>query len=167
MRIIYARQPIDRRAAQNGSLFLAGPTPRNEYPHPSWRPDALRILENYDYNGVVFVPEDEDGQCKGDYTEQVEWEEEGLTLATCILFWFARKIPEMPGLTTNDEWGTWKASGKVVFGAPTWAKKVSYQAHYARKFKVPMSSTLEDTVRAAILAEAKIKLLQAIKSRRK
>ena len=160
LQVIYARQPIDNQLASKGSVFLAGPTPRSEFPYPSWRPEALQLLEKFDYDGVVFVPEDEDGGCHGDYTHQVEWEEEALTVATCILFWFARIFPEMPALTTNDEWGAWKKSGKVVFGAPPWAAKVNYQKYYAKKYGVPMSDTLEKTVISAIFMEARIRIME-------
>jgi hypothetical protein len=46
------------------SIFLAGPTPRRPEV-ASWRPDALRILQEAGYDGVVFVPEDRSGRSHG------------------------------------------------------------------------------------------------------
>lgn len=157
MQVIYARQPIDVTVASLGSIFLAGPTPRRTHPFPSWRPDALKILESRKYDGTVYLPEDASGPCDQmsgldfmDWEEQIEWEETALKAALCILFWVPRKLPEMPAFTTNDEWGFWKKSGKVVFGSPPGAVKTGYQRYYAKKFNVPLSDTLEDTVESAI-----------------
>lgn len=139
------------------SIFLAGPTPRNKEEVESWRPDALKILEDKGYDGVVFVPEDAEGVFKKDYDDQIEWEERYLNMADCILFWVPRDLtldstdfPKMAAFTTNVEWGTWASSGKVVFGAPEDADKVSYLKHYADKFNVPTGETLTETLEHAM-----------------
>lgn len=165
MKIIYARQKFDLDEARKSSIMLCGPTPRFEYPYPSWRPDALRFLDNFDYGGLVFVPEDENGQLAVSYTDQVEWEESALTAATVILFWIARKIPEMPGFVTNDEFGTWKKSGKVVLGVPPWAVKVSYQKYYAKKYDIPIFETLEETVMSAMSMDYRLSFLKLLRRR--
>lgn len=131
------------------SIFLAGPTPRDAET-PSWRPEALQILEELGYDGHVFVPENEDGQWRSGYEDQIEWEELALNQADCILFWVPRELDKMPAFTTNDEWGYWKDTGKVVFGAPEGAEKVRYQQHYAEKYKVPTATTLRDTLKNAV-----------------
>lgn len=131
-------------------LFLAGPTPRNDQT-PSWRPEALRVLERLGYDGHVFVPEKRGGGWNTDYNAQIEWEEDGLKRADCILFWIPRVMPHMAGLTTNVEFGRWYESGKVVLGTPPEAEHVSYLRYYARKFNVPTSDTLEETAAAAIV----------------
>lgn len=149
MKIIYAKQNwLD--LLTKSSIMLCGPTPRLQHPYPSWRPEALQILEKNHYDGTVLVPEDESGAFQGSYIDQIKWEEEALNNASCILFWFARKLPEMPAFTTNTEWGAWHRSGKVVFGAPDWAEKVKYQKHYAQKYHIPMSRTLEGTILLAM-----------------
>ena len=38
------------------SIFLAGPTPRSKEVK-SWRPEAIRLLKEKGFDGVVFVPE--------------------------------------------------------------------------------------------------------------
>ena len=38
------------------SLFLAGPTPRNQETL-SWRPKAIEIFNNLNFDGVVYIPE--------------------------------------------------------------------------------------------------------------
>ncbi len=147
MHIIYAFENAPERYTR--SVFLAGPTPRDEQT-PSWRPEALRILEELGYDGVVFVPEARDGKWRKDYDGQVEWEDKHLNMADCILFWVPRELTHMPAFTTNDEWGTWKYSGKSVFGAPPDAPKTNYQRYYAKKLAVPSAETLKETIVLAL-----------------
>ncbi len=147
MQIVYVREEIPE--SFDKAIFLAGPTPRSA-DVKSWRPEALRILEDGGYNGIVFVPEGRDEKREGDYISQVDWEERCLNMADCILFWVPREIKTMPALTTNIEWGAWCDSGKAVFGAPPDAVKVSYQKLYADKFQVPAAATLKDTIDNAV-----------------
>jgi len=147
MQVVYAHE--EAPAGLTSSIFLAGPTPRDAAT-PSWRPEALRLLRERGYGGVVFVPEPRGGAWGSDYDGQLRWEEEHLHMADVILFWLPRQLGSMPGLTTNDEWGTHKFSGKCVFGAPDEAEKVRYQRVYAEKLRVPMATTLEGTVELAL-----------------
>lgn len=131
------------------SIFLAGPTPRSEKVK-SWRPEALKILRKLGYEGVVFVPEYRDGVIAG-LEGNIEWEEMCLNMADCIVFWVPRNIKGgMPAFTTNIEWGRWENSGKVVFGAPPRASKMSYMKHYAKKLQVPLFNDLHETIESAL-----------------
>ena len=147
MHVVYAREPLPTTMTK--SIFLAGPTPRSKDVF-GWRDEAMRELARLGYDGHVFVPEPADGRWEHEYDPQVEWEEAALNVADCIVFWIPRDLRTMPGFTTNDEWGFWKNSGKVVLGCPTDAEKVSYQRHYAKKFKVPYFDTLNATLKAAV-----------------
>lgn len=137
------------------SIFLAGPTPRNEADQHlfGWRKDALNQLEKIrKFDGYVFVPEFEDwtfDDKQFDYNAQIEWEHRALRYADCILFWIPRVITEMPAFTTNDEFGYWKSSGKVVAGFPPSAKKVRYQKYYIDRFNIPFSQNLNSLTLAA------------------
>lgn len=147
MQIVYAKDTFPQEV--KASIFLAGPTPRDKSV-PSWRPQALLALEEAGFDGHVFVPEPMGGTWRPGYDDQVEWEEEGLNRADCILFWIPRDMAKMPALTTNDEWGTWKDSGKVVLGTPPGAPHVRYQEYYAAKLGVPQFRTLKETAQAAV-----------------
>lgn len=152
MEVVYARQPFP--SVVESSIFLAGPTPRDSNV-TSWRPEALRLLDASGYTGHVFVPEDpvngfRDWEKDFPYEEQVAWEESALHRADVIVFWLARELAHMPAFTTNDEFGFWKASGKVILGTPPNAEKVRYQRHYAKENDIPLFDTLEDTLSGAI-----------------
>lgn len=109
------------------SLFLAGPSPRKTKV-PSWRPEALKIIESLDFDGTVLVPERKDWSSKFDYLDQVEWEEQGLRLSSLIVFWVPREKETMLGLTTNIEFGYWmaKCPEKVLYGRPDNAENCRY-----------------------------------------
>ncbi|HVI69789.1 MAG TPA: nucleoside 2-deoxyribosyltransferase domain-containing protein [Magnetospirillaceae bacterium] len=135
------------------SIFLIGPSPRAASVQ-SWRPEAIRILAEMGYDGVVFVPEPR-GERKDDlgpdgYLNQVDWEEECMNMADIIMCWLPRDPQTMPGFTTNVELGMWIDSGKMVFGGPVGAYKNRYIEHLSNKRKVPVAHTLEDTVANAL-----------------
>src|SRR5271157_4423816 len=139
MEIVYTGEEMPAKFSK--SLFLAGPTSRNKEEQESWRPDAIEILRDKGYDGLVFVPEGRDGQFKMDYDDQIGWEEKYLNVADCIVFWVPRDIsadskgyPKMPAFTTNVEFGAWADSGKVVLGCPENAEKMGYLKHYAEEF---------------------------------
>ncbi|PIR93588.1 hypothetical protein COT97_05880 [Candidatus Falkowbacteria bacterium CG10_big_fil_rev_8_21_14_0_10_39_11] len=149
MQVVYAREPMPNSFSR--SIFLAGPTPRDENTQ-SWRPHALKILKRLKYDGVVFVPEPSGftWNVEFDYHEQVEWEEAAIHRSDCIVFWLPRDMTKLPGITTNDEWGTWKHKVKCVLGYPKDAVKVGYQKKYADDRKIAVTNKLEDTLQSAL-----------------
>lgn len=155
MEIVYAGEAMPEKITK--TIFLAGPTPRNRDEVSSWRPEAIETLKELGYDGVVFVPELRNPTKGHNYDTQVEWEEEMLNAADCIVFWVPRDLshdtnnyPKMAALTTNVEWGVWSDSGKVVLGYPENADKVGYLKYYADKHNVPVSDTLIETLRHAM-----------------
>lgn len=149
VQVVYAQCALPTRCL--ASIFLAGPTPRDAHT-PSWRPEAVALLRARGFEGTVFVPEPEDGHFLDDYDAQVAWETACLARADCVLFWVPRDLATMPALTTNDEWGQLKDSGRVVFGAPPAAQKVRYQRWWAERLGVPACDSLPATVDAALVA---------------
>lgn len=117
----------------DASIFLAGPTPRSSE-RTSWRPAAIELLRTgWHQPGrlVVFVPEPRESGAWPEYDAQRTWELYWGDRCDVVLFWIPRG-PGMIGLTTNDEWGRWKDSGRVVLGTPPDAEHVRYQREYGR-----------------------------------
>lgn len=123
------------------SIFLAGPCPRGPAASSwksTWHAEAVRLLEQAGFDGHVFIPL----PFVGDYLDGIAWEDHFLNLADVILFWVPRKLPDMPGFTTNIEFGEWMKSGKVVLGYPEDAEKMRYLDAKAQSFKVPVTHDL-------------------------
>ena len=103
------------------------------------------------YDGVVFVPLPRIADdWKHGYENQIEWEVAHLHMADAIVFWVPRNKLTLPGFTTNVEYGMFLHSGKSVLGYPADADSMRYLAYLAEKEHVPITSSLEDTLRLAV-----------------
>lgn len=130
------------------SIFLAGPSPRGAE-DLDWRPEALKVLEDLGYDGVVFVPLPRGGDWRHHYDAQVEWELTYLNMADVIAFWVPRS-KELPGLTTNVEFGMFYDSGKAMLGYPENATQMRYLAHQGRVEHIPLCASLKETLLTAV-----------------
>jgi hypothetical protein len=148
MNIVYVHQPID---TEQFKIFLAGPTIRDNT-FTAWRHQALNILEDLGYQDTVFVPETETGKWSEKWVEQVEWEIAALESADRIVFWIPRNLESLPGFTTNCEFGCelTRKPVKAILGCPPDAVKVGYLKYRAHKVGIPVSDTLENTLRLAL-----------------
>jgi nucleoside 2-deoxyribosyltransferase len=172
LEIIYAPESFPNQV--KNSIFLAGPTPRSKEVK-SWRPAALELLRQLGFDGMVFVPEPRNGNFKHQYDDQVNWELEGLKRADCILFWVPRSLDQLPGFTTNVEFGYWIHSKKVVYGHPPDAEKMRYLDHLAKFHHVPIHFDLKSTIQSALgffhnlkikIPQLTIKNLEKLKQRK-
>lgn len=147
MIIVYAKEQFPTTITK--SIMLCGPTPRSTEV-VSWRPQVFDILNSIGFDGHVFVPEPRNSNWTGDYTDQIEWEDQALNIADAIMFWIPRNMKTMPGLTTNVEFGLWANSGKIILGYPDKAENVRYLQHIADKLKIQTTQTLYKTITQTI-----------------
>ncbi len=147
MEVYYSDMKLPKKFGE--SIFLAGPSPRDEN-IKSWRIEALNILKENGYMGEVYVPERKGGWDGVDYIEQVEWEHEALHGCDVILFWVPRDIQGgMPGLTTNVEFGLYCGDHdrNIVYGRPDDADKIRYLDFvYVNHTGEAPKNTLEETL---------------------
>ena len=145
------------------SIFLAGPSSRDAETK-SWRPRALKLLEEKGFDGRVWVPEWHNKEeysdpkwkklaKKFDYLEQVNWEKAGLMSSTVILFWVPRDLEKMPAFVTNTEFGRYVSirGDDCVYGRPDSAPKNEYLDWLYKDLtgQKPLNS-LEKTIDAAL-----------------
>ena len=155
-RLIQPYQPIYINAP---TIFLAGPSPR----HPttkSWRPAALQILEDIGFDGIVLSPEWDPAKPGFDWDKQVEWEYMGLEMAQPIIAFWVPRSNDLPGYTTNVEFGRYVGSGRAVYGRPDGANKTRYLdwLYYRVTFYDPhntLQGLLEHVVERALATERK------------
>ena len=124
MKVNYSNESV---AKSEKSIFLAGPTPRTTEIQ-TWRKEAVTLLRELGFDGIVYVPEREFDDRTFNYDNQVWWEREALHNASSIVFWIPREMKTMPAFTTNVEFGYWisKNSSKVIYGRPDDSEKNRY-----------------------------------------
>ena len=122
MKVNYSDQKV---ILAEKSIFLAGPTPRDEAIH-SWRPYAVKLLREMGFDGVVYVPEYSTGEVLRNYDSQIDWEWKALDQAGIVLFWVPRNLETMPAFTTNVEFGLFVKEDRTFYGHPDSAVLVRY-----------------------------------------
>ena len=150
MHIIYTCEEPPQTFSK--SIFLAGPTARTT-DVKSWRPEALRLLEAADYDGIVYVPEHRDGTLGDegyDWETIPKWERDMMNMSDRILFYVPRNMTTLPALTTNVEFGLESHLGRMVFGNPKEAVRNRYLSFVAKGYKIPEFTTLEEAVNETV-----------------
>ena len=138
------------------SIFLAGPTLRDsDYATQSWRAEAVEILKALGFEGTVYIPEFTDIEAMKNFDEekQTRWEWEALANSSIIVFWVPRNNTDLPGFTTNIEFGRYitMCPDKVVLGYPPEATKMKYMDMlYTNVTGRNAKSTMEDTLKEAV-----------------
>lgn len=131
------------------TIFLAGPSPRSDE-IPSWRPEALALLEELRFDGHVYLPEASDANAwMTDPDLQEVWEDEALHRADAVAFWVPRDFtpdatgkPRMPAGTTNMEFGEFLTSGRIVLGVPPKAPQTHAMKQKAARYGVPVCTDM-------------------------
>ncbi len=137
------------------SVFLAGPTSRNQILEFNWRCEAVRLLRKNKFEGWIFCPEYRGQDNPGDFTESSynhKWESDRLMCATHVAFWIPRNSHELLGLNTNLELGIFlgrksenNLRGQHLFvGWPHTAQRMGLPDHYLKMFNVRHYDKLND-----------------------
>lgn len=144
MRTFFVGEPFPQEITC--TLFLMGPSAQGTHAAaPSWRREALGMLDSFGFSGEVFVPELRKGACGIETCAQASWEEAAQHQSDRILVW-------LPGTAANDEWGYWKSRdpARLILGVPPDTPHVRCPQLAAEKLGIPHFSTLEETCRAAV-----------------
>ncbi len=138
------------------SIFLAGPTVRmsqlESWKGDFWRKDALKILEELGFDGIVYVPEYLYYKDIISDQEKFDWEWDALHSSGVVLFWVPRQFPELPAMCTNVEFGYYNGIGKkVVYGRPDTADKNGYLDElFAKLYNKKPQNDLKSLLKEAV-----------------
>lgn len=173
--LFYDDQDLEPRlAGAPRSIFLAGPTARG-VPRTAWRARALTLLAGLGYDGLVVLPEFQDGrfaerapgvfdrgECPAPNLKRqsfhvLRWETTGIEHVRTVLFWMPFTIlgeddpASLPGFTTRAEVSRELARdpARLVLGMPRGALAGGHIRYHAHAAGVPVHETLEETVAAA------------------
>lgn len=148
MKVRYYGDKIEKN---NKAISLCGPTTRSNK-IISWRKEAIDILKNIGYDGIVYIPEAKDKNFAFKTKEdQLFWERECYINSNVIVFWVPRKFPSMLGLTTNVEFGYWLKSKKCIYGRPDDSYRTDYLDWlYKLEYNKKPENSLDELLRQAV-----------------
>jgi len=145
-RRVYHYQELQDVPEDIPSVFLAGPSSREDVLEFKWRPTAVELLRLYGFTGVIVVPEprENDWSFKEAFpTEIVSWERKRLLLQVKkAVFWIPRHQTQLPGRVTNTELGFLAGMAyadparykeRLVWGYPETAWKVKSEDHWVHE----------------------------------
>ena len=141
----------ENQEMKHPSIFLAGPCLREGKFQGSWREEAVNYLNKFGFQGYVYIPESIYGVYKEEeipFEKTTRWEWDRLKDCDIILFWVPRDDKDLPGYTTNIEFGRYTAlrPGNVILGYPNTAVRMKYmELLYRNMCNRASSDTLENT----------------------
>jgi hypothetical protein len=143
---VYHYQELQNVPKDVPSLFLAGPSSRDDVLEFKWRPLAVHFLRLYEFKGIIVVPEprENDWSFKATFpTEIVSWERQRLLIQVKkAVFWIPRHQTQLPGRVTNTEIGFLAGMAfadperfkeRLVWGYPTNAWKTKSENHWVHE----------------------------------
>jgi len=141
--LVYHYQELQDVSEGASSVFLAGPSSRDDILEFKWRAYAVHYLRHFGFQGVIVVPEprENDWSFKETFpTEIVSWERKRLLLQVDRgVFWIPRHQIQLPGRVTNTELGFLAGMAyasperfkeRLVWGYPPNAWKMKSEEHW-------------------------------------
>lgn len=140
---VYCYQDLNLAEDNIQSVFLAGPSSRQDILEFKWRALAVHYLRKAGYHGIIYIPEprEDDWSFKESFpTSIVEWESKRILSCDIVVVWFCRHQTQLPGRVTATELAFLsgmayanpdKFKGRLIFGHPSDAWKVKSDVHWA------------------------------------
>lgn len=140
--LVYCYQNLESIPSRELSIFLAGPSSRDDVLSFKWRSFAHHYLRQVGFQGIIVIPEprEDDWSFKDTSpTSIVEWEATRLLKVTLGFFWIPRHPVQLPGRVTNTEVGFLAGMAyadparfrqRIIWGYPLDAWKVKSEHHW-------------------------------------
>lgn len=136
-------QDLELTDTSQRSVFLAGPSSRQDVLEFKWRPLGVHYLRKAGFQGIIYVPEprEDDWSFKESFPIPiVKWESIRILTCNIVMVWFRRHQIQLPGRVTATELAFLsgmiyadpeKFKDRLVFGHPPDAWKVKSDVHWA------------------------------------
>lgn len=97
--------PKDGEGTHFKTIFLAGPTSRNQNLESEWRSIAVSMLRDYGFNGYIYVPEPRGQEREGDFDSGFvnNWKTSRSMSASLIIFWMPRNVADLTDVDARFE----------------------------------------------------------------
>ena len=140
--LVYHYQELQSVTEDAPSVFLVGPSSREDVLNFKWRPDCVHFLRKHGFDGIIVVPEprNDDWSFKEQFPVPiVSWERERVLMVTKVIAWIPRHATQLPGRVTNTELGFLggmayanpeRFKDRLIWGYPTNAWKVKSEHHW-------------------------------------
>ena len=140
--LVYCYQNLELVPKEMSSVFLAGPSSRDDVLVFKWRSYAHHYLRQAGFRGIIVVPEprNNDWSFKETFpTTIVDWEAKRLLSVDIGAFWIPRHPIQLPGRVTNTELGFLSGMAhacpdqfkdRLVWGYPPNAWKIKSEFHW-------------------------------------
>lgn len=139
---VYHYQNLELIPSDIPSVFLYGPSSREDVLEFKWRPYAVHFLRKSGFSGLIVVPEprNNDWSFKSTFPVPiVSWEAIRLLGVTVAMGWIPRHQTQLPGRVTNTEHAFLggmayaapeRFKERIVWGYPHDAWKVKSEHHW-------------------------------------
>ena len=133
------------------SIFLTSPKASNS-PATPWHHEAIGVLRQLGYDGVVFVPNRDTNS--SDQSDHLEWELRAMHSADAIVYWLPPETESELDTRVTIELGRWIHSHNLFLGHPDNGQVAPYLDRMLREFPRPTVryETLAETITAAAVS---------------
>jgi hypothetical protein len=140
--LVFHYQDVKPVPEKKPSIFLVGPSSREDVLNYKWRIFAVHFLRKFGFEGIIIVPEarNDDWAFKENFpTTIVSWERERVLSVSKVVAWLPRHQTQLPGRVTNTELGFLggmayadpeRFKDRLIWGYPADAWKVKSEHHW-------------------------------------
>lgn len=151
MQLVFVGEPYPQNVGK--MLFLADSTLHQGKLSNSWHIDAIQLLEQLGYDGIVYISKDREGCLNTESLDdeaRIRWTSGALMRSDVIVFWLLEDLKRMPNIVMGVELGWLMGSGRIVLGIPSETEEVRDLHIKAQVSHIPCYTTLFETLFEAI-----------------
>lgn len=150
MQLVFVGEPYPQNVEK--MLFLADSTFQQDKLNSSWRIDAIQLLEQLGYDGIIYLSEEREGSPGSTFLDdeaKVRWTRGALMRSDVIVFGLPEDLKGPPDIVMGVELGWLMESGRIILAMPS--EREARNLHlYIQQFAVPYYTQLSDALHEAV-----------------